>query len=79
MQNQSEMLSVPQHIAIIMDGNGRWAKQRGLPRNAGHRQGAKVFETICDYCQKIGVKYVTAYVKISQNSMLLNQIEEEKL
>lgn len=67
MQNQSEMLSVPQHIAIIMDGNGRWAKQRGLPRNAGHRQGAKVFETICDYCQKIGVKYVTAYAFSTEN------------
>ena len=60
-EDQKGSFSVPAHIAIIMDGNGRWAKQRGLPRNAGHRQGAKVFENICGYCQKIGVKYVTAY------------------
>ena len=53
---QKEPLVVPAHIAIIMDGNGRWAKKRGLPRNAGHRQGAKTLENICDYCQKIGVR-----------------------
>lgn len=58
---------VPAHIAIIMDGNGRWAKQRGLPRNAGHKQGAKVFQNICDYCRKIGVKYVTAYAFSTEN------------
>jgi len=67
VQNQSELNSVPQHIGFIIVGNGRWAKQRGLPRNAGHRQGAKVFETICDYCQKIGVKYVTAYAFSTEN------------
>ena len=50
-----------------MDGNGRWAKRRGLPRNAGHKQGAKAFENICDYCQKIGVKYVTAYAFSTEN------------
>ncbi len=58
---------VPAHIAIIMDGNGRWAKRRGLPRNAGHKQGAKVFQNICDYCRKIGVKYVTAYAFSTEN------------
>lgn len=60
-------LPVPAHIAIIMDGNGRWAKRRGLPRNAGHKQGAKVFQNICDYCRKIGVKYVTAYAFSTEN------------
>lgn len=64
---QKEPLSVPAHIAIIMDGNGRWAKKRGLPRNAGHRQGAKTLENICDYCQKIGVRYVTVYAFSTEN------------
>lgn len=64
---QIELPVIPRHIAIIMDGNGRWAKKRGLPRNAGHRQGAKVFETICNYCQKIGVQYVTAYAFSTEN------------
>lgn len=66
-EHQKKSFSVPAHIAIIMDGNGRWAKQRGLPRNAGHKQGAKAFENICDYCQKIGVKYVTAYAFSTEN------------
>lgn len=66
-EDQKGSFSVPAHIAIIMDGNGRWAKQRGLPRNAGHRQGARVFENICGYCQKIGVKYVTAYAFSTEN------------
>ncbi len=65
--DQTQPLLIPNHIALIMDGNGRWAKQRGLPRNAGHKQGAKVFETICDYCQKIGVRYVTAYAFSTEN------------
>ena len=64
---QKEPLVVPAHIAIIMDGNGRWAKKRGLPRNAGHRQGAKTLENICDYCQKIGVRYVTIYAFSTEN------------
>ena len=64
---QKEQFPVPKHIAIIMDGNGRWAQKRGLPRNAGHRQGAKVLENICDYCQKIGVRYVTAYAFSTEN------------
>ena len=66
-EHQKKSFSVPAHIAIIMDGNGRWAKRRGLPRNAGHKQGAKAFENICDYCQKIGVKYVTAYAFSTEN------------
>lgn len=66
-EDKTGALPVPAHIAIIMDGNGRWAKRRGLPRNAGHKQGAKVFQNICDYCRKIGVKYVTAYAFSTEN------------
>ena len=51
-------LNLPSHIGIIMDGNGRWAKKRGLPRKAGHRQGAKTFRTITRYCSDIGIKYL---------------------
>lgn len=58
---------VPQHIGIIMDGNGRWAARQGLPRKAGHRAGAKTFEKISKYCQKIGVKYLTAYAFSTEN------------
>ena len=67
MQSNTQNLTVPRHIAIIMDGNGRWAKLRGLPRTAGHKQGAKVLETICDYCRKIGVEYVTLYAFSTEN------------
>ena len=58
---------VPQHIAIIMDGNGRWAKKRGLPRTAGHSAGAETFRTIADYCRTIGVKYLTVYAFSTEN------------
>ena len=53
--------SPPRHIAIIMDGNGRWATQRGLPRTAGHKAGAETFRRIATYCKNIGVKYLTVY------------------
>ncbi len=59
--------TVPEHIGIIMDGNGRWAKKRGLPRSAGHAAGAKNFKTIARYCNKIGVKYLTVYVFSTEN------------
>ena len=58
---------VPQHIAIIMDGNGRWAKLRGLPRNAGHKAGAESFRNIANYCRSIGVKYLTVYAFSTEN------------
>ena len=58
---------VPQHIAIIMDGNGRWAKKRGLPRNAGHKAGAETFRRIADHCHEIGVKYLTVYAFSTEN------------
>ena len=56
-----------QHIAFIMDGNGRWAKKRGLPREFGHRAGAKVFKDISIYCGDIGIKTVTVYAFSTEN------------
>jgi len=58
---------IPQHIAIIMDGNGRWAKARKLPRIAGHRQGAKVVKATVKACDKLGVKYLTLYTFSTEN------------
>ena len=63
----SNEAAVPQHIAIIMDGNGRWAKNRGLPRTAGHAAGAEAFRTIATYCGKLGVKYLTVYAFSTEN------------
>ena len=57
----------PEHIAIIMDGNGRWAKKRGLPRTAGHAAGAETFRRIATYCRSIGVKYLTVYAFSTEN------------
>lgn len=58
---------LPRHIAIIMDGNGRWAKRRGLPRTAGHGAGAENFRTIATYCKEIGVQYLTVYAFSTEN------------
>ena len=58
---------LPRHIAIIMDGNGRWAKKRGLPRTAGHAAGAETFRTIATYCKDIGLDYLTVYAFSSEN------------
>lgn len=58
---------LPEHIAIIMDGNGRWAKKRSLPRTAGHVAGAKTFKNIARYCNKIGLKYLTVYAFSTEN------------
>lgn len=60
-------VNVPCHIAIIMDGNGRWAKKRGLPRTAGHAAGAEAFRRIANYCRSIGVKYLTVYAFSTEN------------
>ena len=57
----------PRHIAIIMDGNGRWAKQRGLPRTAGHAAGAESFRRIANYCRTLGVEYLTVYAFSTEN------------
>ncbi len=64
---KKEALPMPQHIAIIMDGNGRWAKKRLLPRTAGHGAGAETFRKIALYCRKIGVKYLTVYAFSTEN------------
>jgi undecaprenyl diphosphate synthase len=58
---------LPTHIAIIMDGNGRWAKNRKMPRSAGHVAGAKTFKNIARYCNKIGLKYLTVYAFSTEN------------
>ena len=58
---------VPVNLGIIMDGNGRWAKKRGLPRTAGHVTGAKVFRNITKYCDKCGVRYLTVYAFSTEN------------
>lgn len=67
---KTEVLSesvLPVHIGIIMDGNGRWAKKRGLPRKAGHSAGAKTFRKITRYCSDIGIKYLTVYAFSTEN------------
>ncbi len=58
---------LPRHIAIILDGNGRWAKKRGLPRTAGHARGAENFRKIATYCKNIGVDYLTVYAFSTEN------------
>ena len=58
---------LPRHIAIILDGNGRWAKRRGLPRTAGHKVGAETFRTIATYCRDIGLEYLTVYAFSTEN------------
>ena len=61
------MDKLPRHIAIIMDGNGRWAKKRGLPRTAGHAAGAETFRKIATYCKDIGIEYLTVYAFSTEN------------
>ena len=58
---------IPQHIAIILDGNGRWAKSKGMPRNYGHAQGSKNVERICEDAYRMGVKYLTVYAFSTEN------------
>ncbi len=62
-----EELKMPQHVAIILDGNGRWAKAKGMPRNYGHVQGAKTVETICEDAYKMGIQYLTVYAFSTEN------------
>ena len=64
---QVDMGRLPRHIAIIMDGNGRWAKKRGLPRTAGHKIGAETFRDIAAYCRELGVEYLTVYAFSTEN------------
>lgn len=60
-------MKIPQHIAIILDGNGRWAKAKGMPRNYGHAQGSKNVERICEDAYRMGVKYLTVYAFSTEN------------
>lgn len=64
---EKKFACLPEHIAIIMDGNGRWAQKRGLKRTEGHRVGVDVFRNICQYCADIGVRYVTFYAFSTEN------------
>ena len=63
----SEDLKMPKHVAIILDGNGRWAKAKGMPRNYGHVQGAKTVEVICEEAYKMGIQYLTVYAFSTEN------------
>ena len=60
-------MNIPQHVAIILDGNGRWAKSKGMPRNYGHLEGAKTVEKICEAAWDMGVKYLTVYAFSTEN------------
>ncbi|NTV78813.1 MAG: isoprenyl transferase [Clostridiales bacterium] len=60
-------MQMPQHVAIILDGNGRWAKSKGMPRNYGHVQGAKTVEIICEEAYKMGINYLTVYAFSTEN------------
>ena len=62
-----ENLKMPRHVAIILDGNGRWAKAKGMPRNYGHVQGAKTVETICEDAYRMGIQYLTVYAFSTEN------------
>ena len=64
---QTQKPAPPRHIAIIMDGNGRWAKKRGLPRTAGHAAGAEAFRRIANYCRTLGIQYLTVYAFSTEN------------
>lgn len=63
----AEENKIPQHVAIILDGNGRWAKSKGMPRNYGHVQGAKTVEVICEEAYRMGIQYLTVYAFSTEN------------
>lgn len=67
VKNADEFSVLPNHLGIIMDGNGRWAKKRGLPRTAGHKEGAEVFRRISKECSRLGINYVTFYAFSTEN------------
>ena len=66
-KEQAEVINLPAHIGIIMDGNGRWAKKRALPRSMGHSAGAQTFRKIARYCSDIGIKHLTVYAFSTEN------------
>lgn len=65
--NDREDLKMPRHVAIILDGNGRWAKAKGMPRNMGHVEGAKTVEVICEEAYRMGIQYLTVYAFSTEN------------
>ncbi len=67
VEESVDFSALPQHIAIILDGNGRWAKRRGMPRTAGHAVGSENFRKIATYCNDIGIKYLTVYAFSTEN------------
>jgi len=67
MYKELEGLNIPEHIAIIMDGNGRWAKSKGMPRTYGHKKGGETLEDICEKAYNMGVKYLTVYAFSTEN------------
>ena len=67
LKNQIKEYNIPKHIAIILDGNGTWAKKRGFERNVGHRHGARTLVEICKYAREIGVQYLTVYAFSTEN------------
>lgn len=64
---EDKVMNMPRHIAIILDGNGRWAKAKGMPRNYGHAQGSKNVERICEEAYRMGIKYLTVYAFSTEN------------
>ena len=66
-KSSGQDIFLPNHVGIIMDGNGRWAKKRGLPRKIGHNMGAKNFKSIAKYCSKIGIKYLSIFAFSTEN------------
>ena len=64
---KADLERLPRHVAIIMDGNGRWAKRRGLPRTAGHAAGAETFRTVATYAKDIGLEFLTVYAFSTEN------------
>ncbi|MBQ7066303.1 MAG: isoprenyl transferase [Lachnospiraceae bacterium] len=66
-ESEEGSMNVPKHVAIILDGNGRWAKSKGMPRNYGHVQGSKTVEKICEEAYKMGIKYLTVYAFSTEN------------
>ncbi len=67
MHARGTIMNIPNHVAIILDGNGRWARAKGMPRNYGHVQGAKQVELICEKAYKMGIKYLTVYAFSTEN------------
>ena len=67
VQPQVDLKALPRHVAIIMDGNGRWARRRGMPRKAGHAAGAETFRTIATFAKELGLEYLTVYAFSTEN------------